>query len=127
MPPSASRLSQEDAEQVVARAHANLLPEVGNWNVKPELTKRFAFGWMVVVGPADGIGCGLGPYFVTDTGDVFASGSAYPPEQYAEDMAVMTRPTRNPLRYLRYLARRVFDGRTPRRVQPNHYEMPRTR
>jgi hypothetical protein len=113
----ASQLSHAEAEQLVARVHATLHPGASDWNVKPEKTRPFSLGWIVTVGPADGLGFGLGPYFVTHAGELFASGSAHSAEEYAADVAVMTRATWNPLRYLRYLARRLFDGRTPTRVR----------
>ncbi|MDB5216517.1 MAG: hypothetical protein JWO86_4444 [Myxococcaceae bacterium] len=113
----ARALSRAEAEQLVASIHATLDVGASDWSVKPEHTRPFSLGWIVTVGPADGSGFGLGPYFVTHGGDVFASGSAHPSEKYAEDVAVMMRAAWNPLRYVRYLARRLFDGRLPWRVR----------
>jgi hypothetical protein len=110
------KLSQAEAEERAASTHASLFPS-SDWKIKSEHTRPFSLGWIVIVGPAEAVGYGLGPYFVTDTGEVFATGSAHPAERYAEDLAVMTNATKNPLRHLRYLVRRLLDGRTPTRVR----------
>ena len=112
------KLSQTEAEELVARVDAQQpANRTGEWKVRPADTAAFSLGWIVVVAPAEGRGYGMGPYFVTHEGDVFATGSAHPAEAYAEDIVVMKRATWNPLRYLRYAARRALDGRTARRVR----------
>jgi hypothetical protein len=112
------KLSQAEAEDLVASIDAQQGGNrTGEWKVRPADTAAFSLGWIVVVAPAEGRGYGLGPYFVTHQGDVFATGSGHPAEAYAEDVVAMQRATWNPLRYLRYAARRALDGRTPRRVR----------
>ncbi len=107
------KLSSGDAEERVARVHVQLSPNdaVAGWRSEP-----FSLGWVVYRVDPDRRR-GWGPYFVTHAGDVFFTGSAHPTEAYVKDLEVMMLATWNPLRYLRYLARRIFDGRTPSRVR----------
>jgi len=65
-----------------------------------------------------GAGYGSGPIIVTRRGVVYISGSAFPPEELLEDVRVMSGATASPLRVLRYLWRRLTDGRIPKRFTP---------
>lgn len=104
--------SSSDAEERIACVHDLLCPNdrhtVVSWRSEP-----FSLGWIVFPVFSERTR-GWGPYFITYAGDVFHTGSAHPAEAYVEDVLVMTRATWNPLRYLRYFARRISGG-TPTR------------
>ena len=65
---------------------------------------------------ASGGGYGLGPFFVTDDGVVYAAGSGRPPESYVSDVEVSAGATKNPLRILRHAVRRLL-GDAPLRLR----------
>ncbi|MEJ7729447.1 MAG: hypothetical protein WKG00_09535 [Polyangiaceae bacterium] len=82
--------------------------------IAPDMTLERDVGWAFF----HGAGYGWGPIIVTRRGVVYVSGSAFPPETLLEDVRVMSGATANPLRVLRYLWRRLTDGRTPKRFTP---------